>query len=211
VEGDANVIPTTPLRLATGVALAAIGLAACTTTPPTTTPATSAAPTSASPSVSATPTASATPTPTLEADQAAALDVVQRYSDVMAKVRANPAKYDQYKMIALLKPLAYDDMIQANLNGVRPWRDKGWHETGDSVTVSATASQVDRLDGIVRVTVTACRDQRRVVVVGKDDKPVKESEQQPDFVRRTYELRRTEKAAFKVYQSGGEEVATCEV
>ena len=46
------------------------------------------------------------------------------YSAAMAKVRANPAKYDQYKMIDLLKPLAFDDMIQANLNGMRPWRDK---------------------------------------------------------------------------------------
>ncbi len=204
-------IPTTPVLLATGVALAAFGLVACTTAPPITSPSVSSAPaTNTSPPMTATPTATPTPTPTLDAEQAAALDVVQRYSDVMSKVRSNPAKYDQYKMIDLLKPLAFDDMIQANLNGVRPWRDKGWHETGESLTVSATASKVDRVDGIVRVTVTACRDQRSVVVVDKNDKPVKESDQQPDFVRRTYELRRAEKATFKVYQSGGKEVTTCE-
>lgn len=204
-------LPTTPLRLATGVALAAIALAACTTAPPTTSPGVSSAPTSAATqATTAAPTSTPTPSPTVDADQAAALDVVQRYSDAMAKVRANPARYDQYKMIDLLKPLAFDDMIQANLNGVRPWRDRGWHETGASVTVTATASKVDRIDGTLRVSVTTCRDQRGVVVVDKNDKPVKESEQQPDFVRRTYELRRAEKAAFKVYQSGGKEVATCE-
>ncbi len=203
--------PTTPVLLAAGATIAVFGLAACTATPPQTWPSSSSAPaTNTSPSETATPTATPTPTPTSDTDQAAALDVVQRYSDVMAKVRANPAKYDQYKMIELLKPLAFDDMIQANLNGVRPWRDKGWHETGESLTVSVTASKVDRVDGVVRVTVTACRDQRSVVVVDKSDKPVKESEQQPDFVSRTYELRRAEKATFKVYQSGGKEVATCE-
>lgn len=203
--------PTAPLRLATGVALAAFGLSACTVAPPTTSPSASSAPTtSVMPTTTAPPTSTPTPSPTLDSDQTAALDVVQRYSDVMAKVRADPAKYDQYKMIDLLKLLAFDDMIQANLNGVRPWRDKGWHETGASLTVTATASKVDRVDSSLRVTVTVCRDQRDVVVVGKNDKPVKESEQQPDFVRRTYELRRAEKATFKIYQSGGKEVTTCE-
>jgi hypothetical protein len=205
VEGDANVVLNRFPLPAIALALAALGLAACTTATPTTTPSPTA--TSAAQTASATPTV--TPSPTMDADQAAAVDVVERYSEVMAKVRADPAKYDQYKMIDLLKPLAYDDMIQANLNGVRPWRDKGWRETGSSITVSEIPSQVDRVDGMVRITVDVCRDQRDVVVLNKKGKPVGESDQQPDFVRRSYELRRSEKATFKVYQSSGREASTC--
>lgn len=191
--------------------VAALGLAACTAAPPTTTPsAGTASATTTSQTSPATPTATPTPSPTLDADQAAAVDVVDRYSEVMAKVRADPAKYGQYKMIEVLKPLAYDDVIQANLNGIRPWRNKGWHETGSSITVSQVPSQVDRVDGAIKVTVDVCRDQRDVVVVNKNGKPVGESDQQPEFVHRTYELRRSEKATFKVYQSSGEEVSTCE-
>lgn len=196
---------------AIGLALAAFGLAACTTATPTTTPsAGTASATATSRTPSATPTATPTPSPTLDADQAAAVDVVDRYSEAMAKVRADPAKYGQYKMVEVLTPLAYDDVIQSNLNGIRPWRDKGWHETGSSTTVSEVPSQVDRVDGVIKVTVEVCRDQRDVVVVNKSGKPVGESNQQPDFVRRSYELRRSEKATFKVYQSSGEEVSTCE-
>jgi len=204
------VIPTTPLRLATALALAAFGLAACTTTPPATPSASSASAASASPPGTVTPAGTPRPTSTLDADQTAALDVVQRYSNVLAKVRADPAKYDQYRMIDLLKPLAFDDMIQANLNGVRPWRDKGWRETGSPLTVSQTASQLSRSDAVATVTVEVCRDQRGVVVVNKNGKPVSDANQEPDFVRRTYEVRRSEKEDFKVYQSGGEEVSTCE-
>lgn len=211
VEGDANVIPKKPLLLAVTAVLSLLAITACTATSTTTPPTgSSAPPASASPSVTMPPTVTPTPTPTLADDQLAALEVVESYSKVMAQVRANPAKHDQYKMIELLKPLAFDDVIQANLNGVKPWRDKGWRETGTSTTVGADASQVDRVDGVVRVTVTVCRDQRDVVVVDKSGKPVKASEQQPDFVRRSYELRRSEEAAFRVYQSGGEEVTTCE-
>ncbi len=217
VEGDANVGLNRFRLLVIGLVVAAVGLAACTTATPIATPSTGTAPTSpaipttpASPTATPTATATPTPSPTLDADQAAALDVVERYSAVMAKVRANPAKYDQYKMIELLKPLAFDDMIQANLNGIQPWRDKRWRETGSSLTVSQTASQVSRVDGVVKVTVDVCRDQRDLVVVKKNGKPVGESDQQPDFVRRSYELRRSEEATFKVYQSGGEEVSTCE-
>lgn len=196
---------------AIGFAAAALGLAACTTATPTTTPAGgTASATTTSQTAPVTPTAVPTPSPTLDADQAAALDVVERYSDTMAKVRANPSAYGQYKMIELLKPLAYDDVIQANLNGVRPWRNKGWHEVGSSITVSQVPSQVDRVDGVVKITVAVCRDQRDVVVVNKNGEAVGDSDQQPDFVRRSYELRRSEKAAFRVYQSSGEEVSTCE-
>jgi hypothetical protein len=213
VEGDANVTPNKLRLLALGPAVVCLALAGCTpsaaTTPPTASPTSPAPPTTAAPTVSATPTVTATPTPTLDADQAAALDVVERYSAAMAKVRANPAKHDQYKIIDLIKPLAYNDVIQASLNGVRPWRDKGWRQTGLAQTITATASSVDRVDGTIRVTVAVCRDQRDVVVVGKDDKPLKASEQLPDFVRRNYELRRTESAKFRIYQSGGEEVASC--
>lgn len=207
VEGDANVVLNRFSLPAIALAVAALGLAACTTATPTSTPSTTASPIAQT--VSATPEGTPSPSPTMDANQAAAVDVVERYSEVMAKVRANPAKYDQYKMIELLKPLAYDDMIQANLNGVRPWRDKGWRETGSSTTVSEVPSQVDRVDGMVRITVDVCRDQRDVVVLNKKGKPVGESDQQPDFVRRSYELRRSEKATFKVYQSSGREASTC--
>ena len=205
-------IPTTPLRLATGVAFAALGLAACTTAPPTTSPATSSAPTSTVTSAtSGTPTVTATPTPTLDADQTAALDVVQRYSDAMAKVRANPAQYDQYKMIALLKPLAFDDMIQANLNGMRTWRNSGWHAKGSVVTVSADASAADEIaDGTTRVMVTVCRDQRGLEVLDKKGKTVTaKAAQFPDFLKNTYDMRKSDSKTFRLWELAGEAAEGC--
>lgn len=206
-------IPTTPMRLATGVALAAIGLAACTTTPTATTPGTSAAPTSAGPSVSATPTASATPTPTLDADQAAALQSAESYESALAKIRANPSKYDQYKMIALLKPLAFDDMIQANLNGIRSWRDRGWHEEGQQVLLTRQAGQPDAMaNGTRRVSVTICKDQRQLTVVDKKGKEITaDAAKGPDFLKNTYDMRRAKGSdAFRVYEFGGDEVEGCQ-
>lgn len=202
-------IPTTPLRLATGLALAAFGLAACTTTPPTT----SAAPTtSASPPASATPTVSASPARTLDADQAAASDVATKYSDALAKIRSTPV-YSEQEMIRLLKPLAYDDMIQANLNFMATWRAKGWRDSGTITTLSAEASMAETLaSGATRVTVTFCRDQSKAAVVDAKGKRVtSKAAQFPDFIRSTYDVRRLDgAAAFKVYEIGGEEVEGCE-
>lgn len=205
-------IPTTPLRLATGVALAAFGLAACTTAPPAASPGASSTPTTTVTQTTAAPTTS-TPTPsaTLDADQTAALDVVQRYSDVMAKVRADPAKYDQYKMIDLLKPLAFDDMIQANLNGMRTWRNNGWHAEGSIVTVSTNAGAVTTIaTGSTRVVVTVCRDQRGLKVLDRKGKKVTaKAAQFPDFLKNTYDMRKPDSKTFRLWELAGEAVEDC--
>lgn len=194
---------------AIGLALAAFGLAACTIATPTTTPSagTASATTSQTPPATPTPTAS----PTLDADQAGAVKVVERYSEVMAKIRANPAKYGQYKMIELLKPLAYDDMIQANLNGMRTWRNSGWRAKGEVVTVSTSADEANRVaDGSTRVVVTVCRDQRGLEVLDKSGKPVKaKAAQFPEFLQNTYDMRKPTSGSFRLWELAGKAVEGC--
>ena len=134
--------PTTPALLVIGATMAVFGLAACATAPVIPSPSDgTATPTSTSATVSATPTITATPTPTLDAAQAAALTSAELYEAALAKVRADPAKFDQYKMIKLLKPLAFDDMIQANLNGIQSWRDNGWREEGSQAILRRDVGQ----------------------------------------------------------------------
>ncbi len=190
-----------------GLALAAFGLAACTTGTPNTTPTATA--TSVTQTASATPTV--TPTPTLDADQAAAVEVVEKYSDVMATIRANPAKYGQYKMIELLKPLAYDDMIQANLNGIRTWRNNGWRDDGTVRTISTAAGEATEITGgATRVIVTVCRDQRGAKVVDAKGKEVTaKAVQFPDFLQNTYDMRKQASGTFKLWELAGKAVEGC--
>ena len=192
---------------AIGLALAALGLAACTTATPTTTPTA----TSVIHTASATPTATPTPSPTLDADQADAVKVVERYSEVMAKIRANPAKYGQYKMIELLKPLAYDDMIQANLNGIRTWRNNGWRDDGTVHTISTSAGEATEITGgATRVIVTVCRDQREAKVVdAKGKKVTAKAAQFPDFLQNTYDMRKQASGTFKLWELAGKAVEGC--
>ena len=196
-----------------GMAVAALGLAACTAATPNATPsASTAAATTASQTTPATPTVTPTPSQTLDADQAAALEVAESYEAALAKVRANPTKYGQYKMIELLKPLAYDDMIQANLNGIRTWRDKGWHEEGSQVILQRDADQANAMsDGTMKVSVTICKDQRDLAVVDKNGKKVTaKAAQGPDFLQNTYDMRRAKgSGSFKVYEFGGDAVEGC--
>jgi hypothetical protein len=207
------VIPTTPLRLATGVAMAAFGLAACTTAPPAASPGASSTPTTTVTQTTPAPTTSTpTPTPTMDADQTAALDVARGYSAALSKIRSTPI-YSEQRMIRLLKPLAYDDMIQANLNFMAQWRAKGWRDSGTITTVSEEASKADGLStGATRVIVTSCRDQSKAEVVNAQGKRVTaQAAQFPDFIRSTYDVRRLADAkTFKVYEIGGEEVDGCE-
>ena len=202
------------LLLALGPALVCLALAGCTpsaaNSPPTASPTSSASPTTAAPTVSATPTVTATPTPTLDADQIDALEVARSYSAAMTKIRSEPI-YSEQKMISLLKPLAYDDMIQANLNFMADWRAKGWRDNGTITTVTEQASKPATSDGTTRVTVTLCKDQSEVDVVDKNGKPVTaEAAQFPDFLESRYDLRRGDGGkTFKVYEIGGEEVARC--
>ncbi len=196
--------------LAIALALAALGLAACTTATPTTTPsAGTASATATSQTTSATPTV--TPTPTLDTDQAAAVEVVEKYSDVMATIRANPAKYGQYKMIELLKPLAYDDMIQANLNGIRTWRNNGWRDDGTVRTISTAAGEATEITGgATRVIVTVCRDQRGAKVVDAKGKEVTaKAVQFPDFLKNTYDMRKQASGTFKLWELAGKAVEGC--
>lgn len=204
--------------LVIGLVVSAVGLAACTTATPIATPSTGTAPTSpaipttpASPTATPTATATPTPSPTLDADQAAALDVVERYSAVMAKVRANPAKYDQYKMIELLKPLAFDDMIQANLNGIQPWRDEGWHAEGSVLPITSSASTPTEIaNGTRRVIVTVCRDQRGLSVLDKKGKKVTAGAAQfPEFLKNTYDMRKPSSGTFRLWELAGEAVEGC--
>lgn len=206
-------VPTTPLLLATGLILAAFGLGACTATPPTTSssarPGTSA---STTPSGPGTTTVTPTPTPTMDADQTAALEVARGYSAALSKTRSTPI-YSEQRMIRLLKPLAHDDMIQANLNFMAQWRAKGWRDSGTITTVSEEASKADGLStGATRVIVTFCRDQSKAEVVNAQGKRVTaQAAQFPDFIRSTYDVRRLAEAkTFKVYEIGGEEVDGCE-
>lgn len=189
------------------LALAALGLAACTTATPTTTPTA----TSVIQTASATPTATPTPSPTLDADQADAVKVVERYSEVMARIRANPAKYDQYKMIELLKPLAFDDMIQANLNGIRTWRNNGWRDDGTVHTISTSAGEATAITGeATRVIVTVCRDQREAKVVDAKGKEVTaKAVQFPDFLQNTYDMRKQASGTFKLWELAGKAVEGC--
>ncbi len=116
-----------------------------------------------------------------------------------------PAKYDQYKMIDLLKPLAFDDMIQANLNGIRSWRDKGWHEEGRQVILRRAVGKPDAMsNGTLRIAVTICKDQRKLTVVDKKGKKVTaDAAQGPDFLENTYDMRRSKGAdSFRVYEFG---------
>ncbi|MCC6496875.1 MAG: hypothetical protein IT193_11545 [Propionibacteriaceae bacterium] len=205
-------IPTAPLRLATGLALAAFVLAACTATPPITSPSASPAPsTSTTPSGTGTSTTTPSPSPTLDADQTAALEVARRYSAALAKIRSTPI-YSEQRMIRLLKPLAHDDTIQANLNFMAHWRAKGWRDSGTITTLSEETSKSDvPSPGATRVTVTFCRDQSRAEVVDAQGKRVTaQAAQFPDFIRSTYDVRRLAEAkTFKVYEIGGEEVDGC--
>lgn len=191
------------------LALAALGLAACTTGTPNTTPTATA--TSVTQTASATPTGTPTPSPTMDADQAAAVEVVEKYSDVMAKIRANPAKYGQYKMIELLKPLAYDDMIQANLNGIRTWRNNGWRDDGTVRTISTAAGEATEITGgATRVIVTVCRDQREAKVVDAKGKEVTaKAVQFPDFLQNTYDMRKQASGTFKLWELAGKDVEGC--
>ena len=214
-EGDTNVIPKKPLLLAIVAALSLLATSACTPTPATTTPnQSSSTPVTASPSVTLSPsvTPSSTPTPALDMDQAAALKAAESYEDALAKVRANPSKYDQYRMIDLLKPLAFDDMIQANLNGIRSWRNKGWHEEGSQVILRRDVDLPNvTSNGTSRVAVTICKDQRDLVVVDAKGTTVKaEDAQGPDFLQNTYDMRRGKaEGSFRVYEFGGDEVDGC--
>lgn len=206
-------IPKKPLLLAVTAVLSLLATTACTPTSATTPPTgTSALPATATPSVTMTPTVAPTPTPTLDADQAAALMAAESYEEALAKVRANPAKYDQYAMIDLLKPLAFDDMIQANLNGIRSWRDNGWHEAGSQVILRRDVDLPNvTSNGTTRVAVTICKDQRELIVVDAKGKTVTaEAAQGPDFLQNTYDMRRGKaEASFRVYEFGGDEVEGC--
>lgn len=194
---------------AIALALAALWLAACTTATPTTTPSATASPVAQT--ASATPAGTPSTSPTMDANQAAAVDVVERYSEVMAKVRANPAKYDQYKMIELLKPLAYDDMIQANLNGIRTWRNNGWRDDGTVRTISTAAGEATEITGgATRVIVTVCRDQREAKVVDAKGKEVTaKAVQFPDFLQNTYDMRKRASGTFKLWELAGKDVEGC--
>lgn len=194
---------------AIALTVAALGLAACTTATPSMTP--SPTTTSVAQTASATPTATPTPSPTLDADQADAVKVVERYSEVMARIRANPAKYDQYKMIGLLKPLAYDDMIQANLNGIRTWRNNGWRDDGTVHTISTSAGEATAITGgATRVIVTVCRDQREAKVVDAKGKEVTaKAVQFPDFLQNTYDMRKQASGTFKLWELVGKAVEGC--
>lgn len=127
----------------------------------------------------------------------------------MATVRSDPPTFGQYKMIEMLKPLAFDDMIQASLNGIAPWRDKGWHETGDQKVLTATADPpITATTGVIEVAVQICKDQHGQTVLDKAGKKVKTS--YPDFVSTQYTLRKTEKSkTFKVWGISGKGVSSC--
>lgn len=202
--------PSTLRRVAAAALVAAtISTSACTATvaPGTTS-------TSVSPSTSATtPTATTptpTPTPTLEADQTAALAAAERYESLMAKVRAKPLKYGQYKMIELLKPIAFDDWIQASLNGVQPWRDKGWHEEGAMTVLTRTVGEASpAADSATQVKVSICKDTRDSAVVDKKGNKVK-GQQFPAYLKRVYDMRKAKGSDnFKVWEAAGEEVKGC--
>ncbi|MBI5028424.1 MAG: hypothetical protein HZB48_06425, partial [Actinobacteria bacterium] len=84
-----------------GLAVAALGLAACTAETPVATPSSgTVSATTASQTTPATPTVTPTPSPTLDADQAAALEVASRYSAALAKIRSTPI-YSEQEMIRL--------------------------------------------------------------------------------------------------------------
>ena len=134
-----------------------------------------------------------------------------RTPEVMVKIRANPAKYDQYKMIELLKPLAYDDMIQANLNGIRTWRNNGWRDEGTVHTISTSAGEATEIaGGSTRVVITMCKDQREVEVVdAKGKKVTAKAAQFPDFLQNTYEMRKQASGTFKLWELAGKAVEGC--
>lgn len=201
------------LWLVVGWVVMPIAFVGCAPTAATTPPSPSGTP-SATPTASATeaPTVTTTPEPTLDPDQAAAVKVAEAYEAALAKIRSDPPRYGQYKMIEMLKPLAFDDMIQANLNGIQSWRDHDWHEQGSHVILSRrTAPPSITASGTVRVNVTLCKDQRNLVVVDKKGKEVTAKQVRgPDFLQNTYDMRRTtDSEKFKVYEFGGDEVSGC--
>ena len=102
-------------------------------------------------------------------------------------------------------------MIQANLNGMRTWRNNGWHAEGNVVTVTTSAGAASEIaDGSTRVVVVVCRDQRELEVVDKEGKTVTaKAAQFPDFLQNTYEMRKPKSGTFKLWELAGQAVEAC--
>lgn len=145
------------------------------------------------------------PTPTWDADQAAALTSARAYRAAMAKLTAS-GKFDQYAIIKALKPTATDPVIQSNLNALRKMRNKGIRDKGAVLELWSEAAPATKSPA-VSVQVVFCVDQRGVTVVDAEGRVQPDS--YPDFLKRTYDMRRSDTGAFRVYEASGQAVAGC--
>ena len=184
------------LRTAAVASAAIVALAGCTPTPGATAP-------SGVPSATISPTPSESPTPTTSwsAEQQAAIDAVNGYSDVSQRIGADPSKYTEAQITSEFKKYLGGDMLPANVASFMRLKKNGWHYEGDVATLSLNATKaVDNHNSRgLEVHVTTCRDQTQRSIVDKTGALAK-TEQPPKFNLRQLSVRKPSGSAeWRIY------------
>ena len=174
------------LRTAAMASAAIVALVGCTPTPVV--PASSGVPSATS---SPTTSGSPTPSPSWSAEQQAAIDAVNGYSEASQRIGADPSKYTEAQMTAELKKYLGGEMLSANVASFMRLKKNGWHYQGDVVTVSLNATKaVDNHSSRgLEVHVTTCRDQSQRRIVDKTG-TLAQTEQPPKFNLRQLSVRK---------------------
>lgn len=185
-----------------GGCVAAILLAACTSTAP---PAPTVSGSSETPSTSApaTATPSPTPTPTWSAEQLAAIQAVDDYRTAIQKIEAGPKGFTEAEMKAALRKVAGGDVISAKTDTYVALRKQGFRYDGATVVVRTRASRPSDASYGREVVITSCLDQRALRVLDASGREVPEAElgyNIPDFNLRQYTVVKTSASEkFLVY------------
>lgn len=185
--------PTTP-RIAAAAAVGVLMLLAGCTTP---TPGGTPTPT-ATPSVSTSPaTPTTTPPQVLSADQQAALDALARLDGVWTAIGRDPSAYTEKQLRAEFGRVMMPPLLPKAIEGSKALKEAGYREVGESIMLWVKADKVERLtDGVLRVEVTRCVDQRTLRVVDQSGAPAPATWQYPKWRVQAVSLRRV-KAAWR--------------
>lgn len=185
-----------------GAALALAVAAGCTPSPSSAlTPSASAATSATTAAASASPTATPTPTPTWSADQAAAIEAVNNFTDAEDRIGADPSAFTEKQMTDLLSEFSGGEVLEATVRWHLLLKKNGYRLLGAMKILSTNATKPADNGRGIEVAVTRCQDQRQGTVVDKDGKPVTGDDFEfSEYNLRQFAVRRpTGEAAFRVF------------
>lgn len=156
---------------------------------------------SSSPSSTPTQTVTPTATPTWDADQTAAIDVVNRFSAADDKIGAGPSAYTTKQMTTLLEAFSGGEALATTLRWHQLLKKNGYRLTGQMVILNVLATRAADDGRGLEVHVTQCQDQRQGKVVDRNGTPVMGSDFQiPDYNLRQFSVRKPPgEPTFKVF------------